>query len=155
MRTIYVKPTWASQQEVYVTRISSRQYKSFTCDGQQWVETVVSALQLQEVSFPRLLMGTEKMSCLSVTADKLFRFHTISTEQDTGVWSPRYEPLMAHLSLCYSFVGVLVCEHLQPLITQRLVVAETCNDICPAGTEAVTLLQLLSLCCPSAPWHKL
>lgn len=135
--------------------ISSRQHKSFTRDGQQCVEAVVSALQLQEVSFPRLPTGTEKMSCLSVRADKLFRFHTISAEQDTGIWSPRCEPLMAHLSLCYSFVGVLMCEHLQPLITQRLVVAQTCNDICPAGAEAVSLLQLLSLCCPLAPWHQL
>lgn len=144
----------------FTPHICSRQHKSFMflekhVDGQQWVEAVVSALQLQEVSFPRLWTGTEKMSCLSVRADKLFLFHTISTEEDTGVWSPRYEPLMARLPLCYSFVGVLVCEHLQPLITQRLVVAETCNDICPDGTEAISLLQLLSLCCPSAPWQKL
>lgn len=105
------------------------------------------------VSFPRLPAGTEKISCHSVRADKLFRFHTINTEQDTGIWSPRYEPLMAHLLLRYSFVGVLVCEHLQPLITQRLVVAETWNDICPAGTEAVSPAPLLM--CSSAPWHKL
>lgn len=103
-------------------------------------------LLYQLCSDRKFLLGTEKISCLSVRADKLFRFHTISTEQGTGIWSPRCEPLMAHLSLCYSFVGVLVWEHLQPLITQRLVVAETCNDICPAGTEAVSLLQLLSLC---------
>lgn len=74
----------------FMQRICARQHKSFMflekhVDGQQWVEAVVSALQLQEVSFPRLWTGTEKMSCLSVRADKLFCFHTISTEQDTGV----------------------------------------------------------------------